>query len=101
MIVDANGIQSLGRTEEVLGLEPLADKFRAFGWTVHDVDGHDHRSLLDSLGSIPSSAGRPTCVVARTTKGKGVEFMEDSLAWHYRSPDPDAVADILSRIRGT
>jgi transketolase len=87
VIVDFNKIQSLGRVEEVLPLEPLAEKWRAFGWQTREVDGHDVAALLDALDpeSWPSG-GRPRCIVAHTVKGKGVSFMEDDLLWHYRSP---------------
>jgi transketolase len=87
-IVDYNKIQSLGRVSEVLELEPFADKWSAFGWDVHEVDGHDCAALTRVLEqrSEPGS-GRPTCVIAHTVKGKGVTFMEDLLLWHYRSPD--------------
>jgi len=85
VIVDFNKIQSLGRVEEVLPLEPFADKWRAFGWEVTEVDGHDLEALVAVL-SETARQGRPRCVIAHTVKGKGVSFMEDELLWHYRSP---------------
>ena len=97
VIVDYNGIQSFGRVEEVLGLEPLADKWNAFGWDVHEVSGHDHRALLTILGVGDSS--RPRAVIAHTIKGKGVSFMEDQLLWHYRSPDDEQLAHALEELR--
>jgi transketolase len=84
LIVDANGFQAMGRTDEVLDLEPLADKLRAFGLETREVDGHDERAIdaaLAELGRHPSPG--PRAVVARTTKGKGVSFMEGDNAWHY------------------
>ena len=99
VVVDANRIQSLGAVAEVLGLEPLGDKFRAFGWHVCDVDGHDVTSLHDALDlSAPPAPGRPTVIIARTIKGKGVSFMEDSLAWHYKSPSDAELADALHEL---
>jgi len=86
VIVDYNKIQSLASVEETLSLEPFADKWRAFGWAVHEVDGHDHESLIQVLEFDPQDNGSPTCIVAHTTKGKGVSFMENSVLWHYRSP---------------
>ena len=87
VIVDYNKIQSLGRVDEVLPLEPLADKWRSFGWATHEVDGHDVTLLLDALDpNAWSSDGRPRCIIAHTVKGKGVSFMEDDLLWHYRTP---------------
>lgn len=81
LVVDANAFQAMGRSDEILGLEPLAKKIDAFGWAVTDCDGHDHRVLIPALGS-PAS-GRPAAVVARTIKGKGVAFMEGDNRWHY------------------
>ena len=85
-IVDYNKIQSLGRVEDILPLEPFGDKWRAFGWDVREVDGHDVDALWAVLDTTSWSAARPRCVIAHTVKGKGVSFMEDDLLWHYRSP---------------
>ena len=85
-IIDYNKIQSLGTAAEVLGLEPFADKWRAFGWSVREVDGHDCRAIGDALESLPFEPGKPTCLIAHTIKGKGVSFMENSVLWHYRTP---------------
>jgi transketolase len=86
-IVDYNKLQSFGRVDEVISLEPLADKFRAFRWGVREVDGHDHRAIAEALAGAPFEPGRPSVLIAHTVKGKGVPFMEDQLAWHYKSPD--------------
>jgi transketolase len=86
VIVDRNHLQQGARTETTVRLEPLADKFRALGWCVGDVEGHDHAELLETLGSVPFETGRPSCVLARTTKGRGVSFMEDRAEWHHRVP---------------
>jgi transketolase len=88
-IIDYNKIQSLGSVEEVLDLEPLGQKWRAFGWAVKEIDGHDVEAVLEALRSIPIERHRPTCLIAHTVKGKGVSFMEDQLLWHYRSPQGD------------
>jgi transketolase len=85
-IVDYNKIQSLGSTEEVLELAPFADKWRAFGWAVAEIDGHDTAAIEQTLAGVPIQPERPTCVIAHTVKGKGVSFMEGALLWHYRSP---------------
>jgi transketolase len=87
LVVDYNKIQSFGSTAEVLNLDPLADKFRAFGWDTLEVDGHDHAALAAALAKQGRSAGKPRAVIAHTIKGKGVGFMEGQLAWHYKSPD--------------
>ena len=84
VIIDRNKLQSIHSTEDTLSLEPFADKWQAFGWNVVDVDGHDHQKLLDACGSMVT--GKPLCIIANTTKGKGVSFMEDNILWHYRSP---------------
>jgi transketolase len=89
VIVDYNKIQSFGRVEEVLALEPLADKFRAFGWAVAEIDGHDMQQIADTLAKLPAQAGKPTAIIAHTVKGKGVRFMENKLEWHYRSPNTE------------
>jgi len=96
-IVDYNRIQSFGRTAEVLCLEPFADKWRAFGWRVEEVDGHDARALAAIL-SQRRADGPPTVVIAHTVKGKGVSFMEDRLLWHYRSPDATELERALAEL---
>ena len=97
-IIDRNGIQSLGTTQEVMNLEPLAEKIRAFGWEVREIDGHDHASIREATSAFPSPAGKPVCVIARTVKGKGVSFMENQLLWHYRSPDSAQLGQALEEI---
>ena len=91
-IVDYNKIQSLAPVAETLALEPFAAKWRSFGWDVREVDGHDHVSLIEALAPRAANEHRPLCVLAHTTKGKGVSFMENSVLWHYRSPQGDEYA---------
>jgi transketolase len=86
VIVDYNKIQSLGTVKQVLDLEPFADKWRAFGWMVREIDGHDLNEITAALGQIPLQSDQPSCLIAHTVKGKGVSFMENQLLWHYRSP---------------
>lgn len=93
-VVDANGIQSLTTTTETLNLEPFADKWRAFGWDVVEVDGHDAAALEAAL-SPEEGREKPRCVIARTVKGKGVSFMEHQVLWHYRPPSADDLAQAL------
>jgi transketolase len=85
-VVDYNKIQSLGPVAETIQLEPFVAKWEGFGWSVLEVDGHDHAALAGALATIPFRADRPSCLIAHTTKGKGVSFMENSVLWHYRSP---------------
>lgn len=96
-IVDYNGIQSLTTTEETISLEPFGDRWRAFGWEVREVPGHDVSALIEAL-SRPSSEGKPVVVIARTTKGRGVSFMEDQVLWHYRAPNAEERARIISEL---
>jgi transketolase len=98
VVVDYNKIQSLGRVDDILGLEPLAAKWRAFGWATHDIDGHEVKAIDDALGAIPAEPGRPTCVIAHTVKGRGVSFMENNVLWHYRAADPDELRLALAEI---
>lgn len=101
-IVDFNKIQSLGRVDEVLPLEPFADKWRSFGWDVREVDGHDIEALVNVLDPDRwTPAGRPRCIIAHTVKGKGVSFMEDTLLWHYRAPRGDEYARAVAELGGT
>jgi transketolase len=97
-IVDRNRLQQGDRTETTMGLDPLPDKFRAFGWTVREVEGNDPAALLDTFSALPFEAGKPSCIVANTTKGKGVSFMEDQAGWHHRIPTDEeferAVAEL-------
>ena len=98
-IVDYNKLQSLTTVDKTLRVEPLADKVRAFGWAVREVDGHDHTSMSELLGGVPWEAGKPSFLIAHTTKGKGVSFMENSVDWHYKSPTADQLAQALEEIR--
>ena len=75
----------------MLALNPLADKWRAFGWDAHEVDGHDMKALVELLSRVPNGSGKPIAIVAHTVKGKGVSFMEDDNNWHYRIPTADEV----------
>jgi len=86
-IVDYNKIQSLGSVKEVLDLEPFSAKWRAFGWAAKEINGHSHEEIISSLSKVPFEQGKPSVLIAHTVKGKGVSFMENELAWHYKSPD--------------
>jgi transketolase len=97
-IVDYNQMQSLGAVCDILELAPLTDKFRAFGWSVKELDGHDHAAIRRSLGTVPWDANRPSCLIARTVKGKGVPFLENQLLWHYRAPSATQLDDILRHL---
>jgi transketolase len=97
-VVDYNRIQSLGRTADILDLDPLDAKWASFGWEVVEVDGHSVDALHAKLSQVPLTADKPTCVIARTVKGKGVSFMENTLLWHYRSPAGEELAAALTEL---
>jgi transketolase len=96
-VVDRNRLQQGAPTETTNRLEPLAAKWRAFGWEVHEVDGHDHAALLEALPPGPG-ATQPRCVIARTVKGKGVSFMENRVEWHHKVPSPQQLEQALAEV---
>lgn len=98
LIIDRNGLQQGDRTESTVGLEPLAGRWRAFGWAVRELNGHDMPALLATLSSVPLQPGQPTCVIARTHKGHGVSFMEDRVEWHHRVPTSEELATALQEL---
>ena len=95
VIVDRNRIQSLTFTEETLKLEPFADKWKAFGWETRVENGHDFEALTKAF----IRSNNPICVIAETTKGKGVDFMENSVLWHYKSPADEDVKSAFSQLK--
>jgi transketolase len=102
-IVDRNGYQLDGKVDDVIGIEPLSDKWRSFGWETYEIDGHDIEALTQLLRSVKSDNGRtrPACIIARTMKGKGVGYMESEPGWHlgYLAPEDArrAVEEITSK----
>ena len=92
VVIDFNKWQATGRSREVLALDPLVDKWRAFGWSAIEADGHDMAALVKLLSGVPNGSGKPMVIVAHTVKGKGVSFMEDDNNWHYRIPKAEEVA---------
>lgn len=97
-VIDYNGIQSLDTVERTLRLEPLAEKLAAFGWAVAELDGHDVAALATCLADVPLANGRPTAVIAHTTKGKGVSFMENQVLWHYRFAAGEELESALAEL---
>ena len=98
VLIDRNGIQSLGGTEQTVKLEPLADKWAAFGWAVHNVDGHNHEEISEALLRARAEP-QPTVLICRTVKGKGVSFMENQVVWHYRPPGEAELTAALYELR--
>jgi transketolase len=98
IVIDYNKIQSLDFVDKTIRLEPLADKFTAFGWGVREVDGHDVSALRRTLESVPIEASKPSAIIAHTIKGKGVSWMENKVLWHYRPPAEDELAKALAEV---
>lgn len=98
VIIDYNKWQATGRTHEIMAMNPLKEKWQAFGWNAVEVDGHDVAALADALSRVPDPSGKPLAVVAHTVKGKGVSFMEDDNNWHYRIPTADEVRRAKSEL---
>jgi len=96
-IIDHNTLQITGHTRDVMSNEPLDEKWRAFGWVVKVVDGHDYAALTEAL-SKPAEIGKPTCIIANTTKGKGVSFMENVAKWHHGVPSEAELQQALSEL---
>jgi len=95
-VVDRNRLQQGARTEDTNRLEPLADRWRAFGWDAVECDGHDHAALYEAF--VSPHEGRPRCVIAKTIKGKGVSFIEDRVEWHHKVPSPEQIELALKEL---
>jgi transketolase len=98
LIVDRNRLQQGARVADTNDLEPLPEKFAAFGMEVVEVDGHDHGALVDAFAGVPAASGKPTVVVAHTVKGHPISFMSDDVAWHHKVPSADQVATALTEL---
>jgi len=85
-IIDYNHLQAFGTTKEVLDMDPFAEKFKSFGWQTAEIDGHNFNQIIESLSNLPKDKEKPTAIIAKTIKGKGVSFMENKLEWHYKWP---------------
>jgi len=100
-IVDANKISQSGPVGELVAIEPLADKWRAFGWAVREIDGHDLAQVVDALDAVPLAADRPSALIAHTVKGKGVSFAENTYVWHTNTVTEEiyvkAMAELAAR----
>lgn len=97
VIVDVNGMQAMGNTKNVIDMEPLVDKWGAFGWHVVNVEnGHDHEALRKAFDE--NNSGKPKVILARTIKGKGISYMENQLLWHYRDPQGELFEQALNEL---
>ncbi len=97
--IDRNHMMIDGRTEDIMSLEPLAEKWRAFGWEVREIDGHDYAQIGAAIEGAQATKGAPTMIVCDTVKGKGVDFMEDQVKWHYGSIDSELAARAKASIQ--
>jgi len=98
VIVDANKISQSGRVADIIGVEPLADKWRAFGWQVREIDGHNMAEVVDALDAVPFHADRPSVLIAHTVKGKGVSFAEDTYVWHSNNVNDEIYARAITEL---
>ena len=99
-ILDANQVQQTGKVAERVPIEPIVAKYRAFNWHVREIDGHDVAQIVDALDEAEMVTDRPTIVIARTIKGKGVSFMELDPSWHGKAPKPEEAERALAELRG-
>ena len=99
-VLDNNGLQIDGRNEDVMSVQPLDEKFRAFGWNVICIDGHDMEQILDAFAKARECKGQPTIIIAKTVKGKGVSFMEDQAGWHGKAPNLEQAEQAMAELGG-
>ena len=98
-VIDRNGLEIDGPTETVMALEPLPEKWESFGWAVRTIDGHDLPSLVQTLRSAPFVSQKPSVVIAKTVKGKGIDFIENRKEWHHRAPDPTQAEEAFRQLQ--
>jgi transketolase len=99
-IVDRNKLQLDGPTEKIMSIEPLADKWKAFGWHVVEINGHDFKEIINSITIAKEVKGKPTVVIAHTVKGKGVSFMEGSVGFHGKAPNDEQYEQAMKELGG-
>lgn len=98
-IIDRNKLQITDNTKKVMSLEPLAKKWKDFGWEVVEIDGHDFEQLIQALSSVPAKKDKPTLVLANTVKGKGVSFIEDKPGWHHKVPSKEELDKAIKELQ--
>lgn len=99
-IVDNNGLQGFERTSNIQSIKSVMEKFSSSNWRVREIDGHNHDQIRKELSNSHNIDGKPTLIIANTIKGKGVNFMEDKLEWHYKSPSDSQVSEFISQLHG-
>ncbi len=100
-IIDNNGLQIDGEVADIMGVEPLSDKWQAFGWQVLQIDGHNFNEIISALDTADSVTGKPTMIIARTVKGKGVSFMENRVKYHGLAPTSQELEQALRELGET
>lgn len=98
IIADCNGLQAMGETTKILNTEPLKEKWQAFGWEVKEIDGHNYNQIEEALLNLPIISGKPTIILAKTIKGKGVSFMEGKNIYHYKPPSDEQYQQALKEL---
>ena len=96
--IDDNNLQIDGTTDEVMTVRPIDEKFKAFGWSTMVIDGHNYQAISDAIDEAKKSEDKPTCIVCKTIKGKGVSFMEDQVGWHGKAPNAEQTAQALAEL---
>lgn len=99
-IVDNNGLQIDGKNDDVMKVSPIDEKFKAFGWNVINIDGHDFGQILEAFDKARACKGMPTAIIAKTVKGKGVSYMEDNAGWHGKAPKPEELEQAMKELGG-
>ncbi len=100
VFLDHNGLQIDGANEDVMNIEPIEEKFKSFGWHIINIDGHSFEEIIGAIDEAKSVKGKPTMVVAKTVKGKGVSFMEDQAGWHGKAPSEEETRKALDELGG-
>ena len=100
LFVNHNGLQIDGSNDEVMNVNPIDAKFRAFGWNVIAIDGHDYDAIRAAITLAKETKGHPTAIIAETVKGKGVSFMENQVGWHGKAPNQEQCAQALKELGG-
>ena len=99
-IVDNNGLQIDGKNDDVMKVNPIDEKFRAFGWNVVEIDGHDFEEIFNAFDNARACQGKPTVIIAHTHKGRGVSFMEDNAGWHGKAPSDEQAKQAIEELGG-
>ena len=100
VIMDANQVQQTAKVVDILDEEPITEKWRSFNWHVLEIDGHDMAQIVDALDQAETITGRPTAIISRTVKGKGVSWMELNPEWHGKAPEGERAEQALAELRG-